>query len=354
MAKIWDRARRSKLTAGIIVALCALLIVGVLIYDGVGRQTAAIRSTAAMGTVVTAKVWGRSGDQTAQAVLDRIQTLDSSYLSAHNETSDIARVNASAGSGVKANDYTAGLINQLLQLSEQTGGVFDPTIGALVNLWDIGGPNERIPAAGEIEAALGSIGWDQVQVDGDTVQIGKGQSLDIGAAGKGAACDDVRAILDENHADSAVISVGGSILLYGENPDGGDWQVGIRDPRGSVNDLFATLSVGADMCVSTSGDYERYFEQDGVRYCHILDPRTGYPADSGLISVTIVSPSGLLSDVLSTACFVLGYEQSLDLLAQFEDMQAVFVTADHTVHLTPGLAESFTLTSDGYTMGVEA
>lgn len=351
MSKIWDRTRHSKLAAAIITVLCALLIAGVLIYDAVGRTTAAVRSDTAMATVVTAKVWGRSADQTAQAVLERIHTLDDAFLSAHNATSDIARINASAGSGVKVDNYTADLIAQLIQISDQTGGAFDPTIGALVNLWDIGGPNERIPSSDEIESARDTVGWSQIQVNGDTVQIGKGQSLDIGAAGKGAACDEVRAILDEKQAESAVISVGGSILLYGENPDGGDWPVGIRDPRGSANEQFGILTVGANQCVSTSGDYERYFEQDGVRYCHILDPRTGYPADSGLISVTIVSPSGLLSDALSTACFVLGYEQSLLLLEQFENTQAVFVTEDREVYLTPGLAGAFTLTAEGYAMG---
>lgn len=354
MEKTTDHSRRATRSAVIITVLCLLLIAGVLIYGAVGGRSAAVRSGTAMGTVVTAKVWGRSGDQTAQAVLDRIQTLDTSYLSAYNGTSDIARINAASGESVKVDSYTSGIISQLLSAAGQTGGAFDPTVGALASLWDIGGPNERIPADTEIAAACSSVDWRQVSIESDTVRIGKGQSLDIGAAGKGAACDEIKELLRAHDAESAVISVGGSILLYGENPDGGAWSVGIRDPRGGANDQLGTLAMGAGQCISTSGDYERYFEQDGVRYCHILDPRTGCPADSGLISVTVICPSGLMSDVLSTACFVLGYEQSLPVLEQCGDAQAVFVTAGHTVYITPGLAESFTLTADGYTMGEPA
>lgn len=169
-----------------------------------------------MGTVVTAKVWGASGENTAQAVLDRIAEMDESNLSAHNDTSDIARINSASGQSVKVDNYTANLITRLLLAADQTNGAFDPTIGALVRLWDIGGPNEQVPTAEEISAARATVDWHQVQVSGDTVQIGKGQSLDIGAAGKGAACDAAKEILTENQAKSAVISVGGSILLYGE------------------------------------------------------------------------------------------------------------------------------------------
>lgn len=351
MAKILDRTKRGTRTAVIITIVCALLIAGVLIYDAVGAKNAAIRSNTAMGTVVTAKVWGASGEHTAQAVLDRIVAMDEANLSAHNDTSDIAHINSASGRSVKVDNYTANLITRLLLAAGQTNGAFDPTIGALVRLWDIGGPNEQVPTAEEISAARATVDWHQVQVSGDTVQIGKGQALDIGAAGKGAACDAAKEILTENQAKSAVISVGGSILLYGENPAGDDWSVGIRDPRGASNTQLGTLTLKAGQCVSTSGDYERYFEQDGVRYCHILDPRTGAPADSGLISVTVVSPSGLVSDVLSTACFVLGYEQSLPILELFEDAQAVFVTEDRTVLVTPGLAGSFDLTAGSYTLG---
>lgn len=353
MEKRLDRNKRGTRTAILITAVCLVLIAGVLIYDAVGGKTAALRSDTAMGTVVTAKVWGPSGEKTAQDVLDRIKELDGSCFSNYNTASDVARINAAPGSEVSVHGDTASLLSKLLILAAQTDGAVDPTVGRLVSLWDIGGANERVPSPEEIRAAVESIGWDRVQVTADTVRIGQGQALDLGAFGKGAACDAVRTILEGSRARSAVVSVGGSILLYGENPDGGNWPVGIRDPRGGANDRLGTLSIGAGQCLSTSGDYERYFELDGVRYCHILDPGTGYPADSGLMSVTVISPSGLVSDALSTACFVLGYEKSLPILEQFQQAQAVFVTTDRQVRTTAGLSGAFTLTAEGYAMESE-
>ncbi len=349
-----NHPRWGAIVSAVIAAVCTALVAGLLIYDAVCVRAPAVQSGTAMGTVVTAKVWGPSGDQTARAVLDRLAALDKNCLSAYEGDSDIARINQNAGSSVKVSSYTAELLSHLIQAASQTDGAFDPTVGALVQLWDIGGPDERIPSASEIDGARGSVDWRQVQVHSDSVQIRKGQSLDTGAAGKGAACDEIRELLQTQNAESAVISVGGSILLYGKNPEGDPWSVGIRDPRGESSDRLGTLELGADLCISTSGDYERYFERDGIRYCHILDPRTGCPARSGLISVTVVSSSGVISDVLSTACFVLGYERSLPVLESFDNAQAVFVTDSREVYVTPGLADHFTLAAAGYTMGASS
>ena len=168
--------------------------------------------------------------------------------------------------------------------------------------------------------------------------------LDLGSVGKGIACDEVRGVLENSKIKRAVVSVGGSILLYGE---GEKFTVGIRDPFSeSSTESFAVLTLPAT-CVSTSGSYERYFDRDGVRYHHILDPKTGYPAESGLVSVTVVCSDGFMSDALSTACFVLGYEKSLPLLEKY-GAQAVFVFNDRSVRVTGSLADSFKLEKDGF------
>ena len=143
-----------------------------------------------------------------------------------------------------------------------------------------------------------------------------------------------------------MISVGGSILLWGSRPGGGDWKVGVRDPRGEAADQLGTFTL-AEGFVSTSGDYERTLTVDGKTYHHILNPKTGYPANAGLISVTVTAPSGLLSDALSTACFILGYEKSLPLLDAF-GAEAIFVTGEKQVRTTPGLKQTFQLTNDAY------
>jgi len=160
--------------------------------------------------------------------------------------------------------------------------------------------------------------------------------LDLGAVGKGIACDEVKMFLEkQDNVKGAIISVGGSVLTYGEKDDGTEWKIGIQHPR-EQGESIATLKLPGSLVVSTSGDYERYVETNGVRYHHILDPKTGKPADSGVISVTIISESGILSDALSTACFVLGKDAGLN-LAQAFDAEAFIVDSDMQISMTEGM-----------------
>lgn len=343
-----NKQKHAKRAAWAVAAVCAVLILALVLYDAYASKTPHEKSDVAMDTVVTAKVWGMRGNATAAAVLESIQSLEEKTLSRHTDTSAIAKINQGAGSVVTVDAFTVNLLAKLQWIARESGGAYDPTIGALADLWDIGGENERIPTQDELNAALSGTGYANIKLGADTVQISKGQTLDMGATGKGIACDTATEILTQHDVKSAVLSVGGSILLYGENPDGGDWNVGIRDPRGGTMDRLGTLALGGNVCVSTSGDYERFFERNGVRYHHILDPKTGQPADSGLMSVTVISENGLVSDALSTACFVLDFEQSLSLLKTF-NAQAVFVHTDNRVSITQGLVGNFTLTAQGYT-----
>lgn len=164
--------------------------------------------------------------------------------------------------------------------------------------------------------------------------------------GKGAACDAAVAAYEESGVNRAVVSVGGSVGVYGEKPGGQPWTIALRDP--DTEGSLGTLSLASGF-LSTSGSYEKQFTEDGVTYHHLLDPGTGYPAESGLLSVTVWSGSGTLSDALSTACFVLGLEDSLPVLEQF-DSEAVFITEDHQIYVTEGLADAFFLKGEGYTL----
>ena len=167
----------------------------------------------------------------------------------------------------------------------------------------------------------------------------RGMSLDLGAVGKGISCDNLRDKLKSLNISGAVISVGGSIVTYGRKPDGSAWNVGIVNPH-DTSSYIGTLTLTGDWSVSTSGDYERYVEADGIRYHHIIDPETGYPADAGLSSVTVMSHYGALSDALSTACFVLGTEKAQDLLEQY-DAYAVMVEHSGKVILSEGAEQFF-------------
>ena len=181
-----------------------------------------------------------------------------------------------------------------------------------------------------------------------SIYIGDKCTLDLGAVGKGIACDVVQDYLKkQKEVGGAVIAVGGSILLYGSKADGSDWNVAVQNPRGQDGEAMGVLSLSGTTNVSTSGDYEKYFMQDGKRYHHILDPSTGYPADSGLISVTIVSDSGLLSDGLSTACFVLGKEKGQKLLETC-GAEGIFIDQNKKVTVTKGLKDKFTILNEEY------
>lgn len=174
-------------------------------------------------------------------------------------------------------------------------------------------------------------------------------TLDLGAVGKGIACDVAQNYLkQQKEVSGAVIAVGGSILLYGSKADGSNWKVAVQNPRGQDGEAMGVLSLSGTTNVSTSGDYEKYFMQDGKRYHHILDPSTGYPADSGLISVTVVSDNGLLSDGLSTACFVLGKEKGQKLLESY-GAEGIFIDQNKKVTVTKGLKDKFTILDEAYT-----
>lgn len=339
--------KRTVLTVLLLGAAMLLLILVIALDLGKGqKETPFEQSGISMGTVVSVQLYGRDGEKTAGQLFSEFDTLEKDRLSWRLESSDIARINASAGSPVSINEQTAAYLKKAIEVSQKSDGAFDCTLGALTKLWDIGGENARVPAQAEITDALQTVGYQKFSLLNGQAALSKGQALDLGAIGKGIACDEAQKILEQSHLSGAVVSVGGSILLWGDRPGGGDWKVGVRDPRGEASDQLGSFSL-AEGFVSTSGDYEPTLTENGKTYHHILDPKTGYPADAGLISVTVTAPTGLLSDALSTACFVLGYEKSLPLLESF-DAQAIFVTKEKAVRVTSGLAQTFQLTNGAY------
>lgn len=305
----------------------------------------------AMGTVISETIYSRGADVTEE-VLTKLSELESDILSWRIEDSEISLVNAGAGTGdiVPVSKETGDYLIQTMQLAGDSQGALEPTIGKITRLWDIDGENPQVPKEEEIQNLLANVGYGQVEYTEEGLMLPEDVSLDLGAVGKGIGCDMIRDYLSgKSEISGAVISVGGSIMTYGVKPDGEPWKVAITDPRGSEGENFAVLTLEGEHYVSTSGDYEKYIEQDGQRYHHILDPKTGYPADSGLISVTIVCDSGINSDGLSTACFVLGLMDSLALLEKY-GAEAVFVDGEKNVYVTDGLADKLSIIQGEYEM----
>lgn len=324
----------------------------------------------AMGTIVSQTLyvqetewpaseedWEELPESPCASVMGILKELEEQELSWRIEGSEVARINALADQGEADEDLSPGqgeqgifaslsaamgeTLARIWQVSMDSGGALDVTLGRLSRLWNLDGTDfSRIPEEGQVRDALKDTGFGRVQFPENGIWLPPGMQLDLGAVGKGIACDRVCAYLNSRpQITGAVVAVGGSVVTYGQKPDGSPWKVAIVHPREEGNYL-GVLSLTGEQFVSTSGDYERYVTVDGVRYHHILDPATGYPARSGLCSVTIVCGSGLLADALSTACFVLGSEQGLD-LAKSYGAEALLVEEDGTLRMTEGMREIF-------------
>lgn len=327
----------------IAVILCAVIVFGIVSYDFISGRSSCEKTSVAMGTVVTVKLFGFGAKNDLDKIETEINGLENSVLSWRKEGSDVYRINKGSGTQVSVSPDTVKIIGQCIDISDDCGGVFDITIGNVTKLWDFGGNNQRLPSDDEIKTALGSVGYKNVSISGNAVQIKKGQSLDLGAVGKGFVCDKIKELLDKGRTKSAVVSVGGSLLIYGNRT----FSIGIVNPDNDKQSM-GTLKLN-DTCVSTSGNYEKYFEQDGKRYHHILNATTGYPATSEFKSVTVVCESGLISDALSTVCYIAGYRKSVEILKKF-DAEAVFIFNNNAVRVTDGLSGKFTVTDDSYTL----
>lgn len=295
----------------------------------------------AMNTFVSAKVKGFAAKDAAGGISALVRELDSKQLSRYTSVSEISRINSEAETVLS--DEMRDYITELLEVGKMSGGKFDIALGAVSDLWSFN-DSPRVPSTDELTEALSRSGSDKLSLSGNTLTRADGCIVDLGSAGKGIALDKVKSYLSDKKISSAVVSVGGSVLLYGK----GSFNVGVRDPWGEAGRSVMTVKLGAG-CVSTSGSYERCFEQGGKRYHHILDPDTGLPVDNGLVSVTVISDSGLLSDALSTACFVLGAEGGAKLAAKY-GCEAIFITEDKKVICTDGIKPNVTVLADGYTV----
>lgn len=295
----------------------------------------------AMDTFVSAKVKGFAAKDAAGGISTLVRELDSKQLSRYTSGSEISRINSEAETVLS--DEMIDYITELLEVGKMSGGKFDIALGAVSDLWSFN-DSPRVPSTDELTEALSRSGSDKLSLSGNTLTRADGCIIDLGSAGKGIALDKVKSYLSDKKISSAVVSVGGSVLLYGK----GSFNVGVRDPWGEAGRSVMTVKLGAG-CVSTSGSYERCFEQGGKRYHHILDPDTGLPVENGLVSVTVISDSGLLSDALSTACFVLGAEGGAKLAAKY-GCEAIFITEDKKVICTDGIKPNVTVLADGYTV----
>ena len=315
-----------------------------------------------MDTVMEVAAYGPKAEEAVQEAEGQIKALENK-LSRTKADSDVSRVNHNGTTPTTGLTYgTRALLPAALKYRDATNGAFDITIAPVMDAWGFTGDQFRVPEQSELDELLKYVNSDEIQIQEEpaySVTLGEGQAIDLGGIAKGYTSDWVEQTFRANGIESGKISLGGNVFVLGGKPDGSDWRVGIKDPR-NESGLAAILSL-RDAYAITSGGYERYFEENGKTYHHIIDPATGYPADSGLLSVTVVAAdngpdwagagNGAMCDAFSTALFVMGEEQALDFWRNGGyDFDLVLVTEDGRVVITAGLADRFEEVKDsGYT-----
>lgn len=325
-----------------------------------GKPARLSRTDVGMGTVVNVTLYLKdgqteeNGQRMADEILASVHALEEGMLSRRLETAELYRINESGGvqEGYALSKEMEELLTACMNLAQDAEGAFDVTLGALIMLWQMdelaaAEENVTIPTAQEIRERQGLCGQERMEIRDGKIYLQEGTILDLGSIGKGYALDHLKKLLEEDggrRCEAGIFSLGGSILTYGSKPDKSKWRVAVVDPM-HEGETIGVLELEGTWCVSTSGDYERYFEYQGKRYHHLLDPETGYPAESGVRSVTILSKSGLYGDALSTACFVLGREKGMALASKY-GVEILVVDESGVLYLSEGMRQVFVPVAD--------
>jgi thiamine biosynthesis lipoprotein len=331
-----------------IVLIVTVMMVSV-IRHGLNQSQTVEKSEFAMDTVVLIKASGKGAREAVDQAFDEIRSVEA-LLSSYVPSSDVSRVNAEAGYGyVTVSSDTFWVLERVQEFYWKTGGAFDVTVAPLVRLWGFDSGDYRVPMDEEIQDALRLVGFDKVLMDELQVAVRfkkEGMSVDLGGVGKGYAVDRAYSLLEKQGVDYAFISAGtSSIRVLGTKPGGKLWRVGIGHPRSSGKYL-GVVSLRSGDALGTSGDYQKYFEEDGVVYSHIIDPHTGLqPRD--LSAVTILARNALDADILSTAVFVLGSAKGMELVESLDGVEAVLFTANGDILVSSGMNGRFELQSGG-------
>ncbi len=314
------------------------------------EQVPIIKDLYVLGTLIQLKVFGENAKVAISESIKRLLEIDDK-MSVFKEDSEVALINRNAGGEYQEiSEDTYYVVETSLKYSNMSKGAFDPTIRPLVDVWRIGRENQRVPSKKELEKAMELINYNDISIDKaeKTVRLDKkNQAIDLGAVAKGFAADEVRDILIENKIKSAIIDLGGNIFALGNKQNGMAWNIGIQNPLADCGEYIGVTSV-SNKSVVTSGNYERFFTVNGKKYHHILDSRTGYPSENGVISATIISDNSIDGDALATCAYVMGLEIGYKLIESLEGVDAIFITEDKRVFTTSGIKNNFKLVNKDF------
>ncbi len=335
----------------LIVVLFIVMSISIIISSCTGKieesnNEPVSKTEFVLGTVATIKLYDNAADEVFSEAFGKLKEIEDK-MTINEGNSEVMDINSRAGKDLaRVSDETFYVIERGKYFSELSEGKFEISIGPLVKLWNIGTKEAKVPTEEEIERRKALVDFKNIFLNEDekSVMLKKeGMVLDLGGIAKGFGVDEVVRILKGHGVKHAIINLGGNVFAYGNKPDGTPWKVGVQNPKSPRGDYVGIAEV-VNKTVVTSGIYERYFEKEGKRYHHILDPSTGYPVENTLAGVSIISESSIDADSLSTAAFALGIDKGIELIESLENVEAVFVTKNSEVHITSGLKKNFKLT----------
>ena len=318
--------------------LAAAVFLMITLITGCAGNTETVSKTALkLDTVVTITLYGESNPEIIDSAFLEIDRLEA-LMDVNNKASDIYRLAKNAGEWVSISDETAEVLRMAGEYYTVSGGYFDITAAPLVELWNVNGGG-YLPTESEISAAAALVDGSALEVDGNSARLARnGMKADLGGIAKGYIADKVKEHLISLGVEHAVIDLGGNILLIGYKPDGSKYSVGVKNPLDKDGELLCIVE-GCDETMVSSGIYERYFEQGGKKYHHIIDPFTGAPSESDLAGVTVISKNSARADALSTICLLLGSEAAINLVENTADAEAIFVSRSGEIYKTSGIDE---------------
>ena len=326
-------------------AIAALGLTLALLLSGCAGEKQVKKQLFALDTLIELTAYGDQAETGLDAAAGYLYEMDAT-LDIYNESSELSKLNAAGGSEALSPDLLE-LWEAAEHMYAATDGAFEPSIQPVISLWGFGTETPARPSDAALQTALELVGFSRVERSGSTVTLPEGMEVSFGAIAKGYIAQKMADVLQDSGVESAILSLGGNVQTLGLHPDGSPWQVAVLDPQ-DTGSAAGVLTVGENISVVTSGGYQRYFEENGITYHHILDPETGCPADSGLLSVTVICADGAAADALSTALFILGEDAALAHRAESEiPYDLVLITQDGRVVVTGNL--EFQLESGAYT-----